>query len=116
MLLWLGLDEMSESEGLDREHMRLPANQLQLLDELTAAGTPIVVVLSGGSAVEVGWMPQTSAVVHSYLSGQAGAEGVLDVLTGRTNPSGRLAETYPTSIEDTATAYRFPSRIPRSST
>ncbi|NDK32603.1 glycoside hydrolase family 3 N-terminal domain-containing protein [Nesterenkonia haasae] len=108
VVLWLGLDEISESEGLDRPHLDLPANQLRLLSELAQGETPIVVVLSGGSAVDVKWMGDAQAVLHGYLCGQAGAEGILDVLTGEVNPSGRLAETYPQRIEHTPTAGRFP--------
>ncbi|GAB3186408.1 glycoside hydrolase family 3 C-terminal domain-containing protein [Nesterenkonia suensis] len=108
VLLWLGLDEISESEGLDRRHLRLPENQLRLLEELAAVGTPVVVVLSGGSAVEVGWMDRADAVLHGYLAGQAGADGLLQVITGEVTPSGRLAETYPRSLADTPTAGRFP--------
>lgn len=109
VLLWMGLDEISESEGLDRRDLQLPENQLRLLAELAATGTPVVVVLSGGSVVELDWMDSAEAVLHGYLAGQAGAEALLEVITGEAAPSGKLAETYPVSLEDTPTAGRFPA-------
>ena len=106
VLLFLGLDEISESEGRDRTHLRLPDAQIALLEALDAAGATVVVVLSAGSPVEMPWLEHTTALLHGFLGGQAGAEGTLDVLTGQVNPSGRLAETYPVKLEDTP-AYRW---------
>ncbi|MDN4483014.1 glycoside hydrolase family 3 C-terminal domain-containing protein [Demequina lignilytica] len=107
-LVFLGLDETSESEGNDRTHMRLPANQIGLLDALHREDVPVVVVLSAGSAIEMPWLEQTDALVHGYLGGQAGAEATLNVLTGRVNPSGRLAETYPVRLEDNPSHAYYP--------
>ncbi|GAA4920648.1 beta-glucosidase [Nesterenkonia rhizosphaerae] len=109
VLLWMGLDELSESEGLDRSHMRLPDNQIQLLKALKDTGTPVAVVLSGGAAVESSWMKDADAVLHGYLAGQAGAEALFDVITGLSEPGGRLAESWPESLQDTSTAGRFPA-------
>ena len=108
VLLYLGLDEISESEGLDREHMRMAQNQLDLLARLRTVNPRIVVVLSAGSAVEVPWIDEAAAIVHGYLNGQAGAAAVLDVITGAVNPSGKLAETYPLRHEDTPAFSYFP--------
>ena len=108
VLLYLGLDEISESEGLDREHMRMAQNQLDLLSRLKTVNSTIVVVLSAGSAVEVPWIDDAAAIVHGYLNGQAGAAAVLDVITGAVNPSGKLAETYPLRHEDTPAFSYFP--------
>jgi len=108
VLLYLGLDEISESEGLDREHMRMAQNQLDLLARLRTVNPRIVVVLSAGSAVEVPWIDEAAAIVHGYLNGQAGAAAVLDVITGAVNPSGKLAETYPLRHEDTPAFGYFP--------
>ena len=101
VLLFLGLDEVSESEGRDRTHLRLPDNQVALLQALDAAGATVVVVLAAGSPVEMPWLGCTQALLHGFLGGQAGAEATVDVLTGQVNPSGRLAETYPVRLEDT---------------
>ncbi len=104
-----GLDERSESEGLDRSHMRIPANQIRLLEKLAAVNGNIVGVLSAGSALEMPWHIHLKGLVHGHLYGQAGAGAMLDILTGRTNPSGRLAESYPLRYEDTPAYSYFPS-------
>lgn len=104
-----GLNEISESEGMDRSHMRIPQNQIELLEALVKVNSNIVGVLSGGSAVEMSWHHCCKAIVHGYLGGQAGAGAMLDVLTGKVNPSGRLAETYPVRYEDTPAFRYFPS-------
>ncbi|MFF1528019.1 glycoside hydrolase family 3 C-terminal domain-containing protein [Cellulomonas sp. NPDC058312] len=109
-LLFLGLDEIAESEGLDREHLRLHAAQTELLAAVAEVNPHVVVVLSAGGVVEMPWLAQTRALVHGYLAGQAGAGGLLDVLTGAVNPSGRLAETVPARLADTPTAATFPGR------
>jgi beta-glucosidase len=108
VLLYLGLDEISESEGLDRSHMAMAQNQLDLLARLRAVNANVIVVLSAGSAVEIPWLDQCEALVHGYLSGQAGAEAVLNVLTGAVNPSGKLAESYPIAHEDSPAFSYFP--------
>jgi len=108
VLLYLGLDEISESEGLDRSDMRMAPNQVRLLTRLRAANPNIVVVLSAGSAVEIPWLDDCAALVHGYLAGQAGAAALLNVITGAVNPSGKLAETYPIRHEDTPAFRYFP--------
>ncbi len=108
VILYLGLDEVTEAEGLDREDINLPENQKALLAELKKTGKKIVVVLSCGSAIETGWTDMADAVVHAYLAGQAGANAVFNVLTGKVNPSGKLSESYPYKYEDTPSASNFP--------
>ena len=110
VLLFAGLDEASESEGMDRTHMRMPQNQLELIDAVARANTEIVVVLSAGSAIEMPWIDRVKAVVHGYLGGQAGASAMLDVLTGKRNPSGKLNETYPICYEDTPAYAYYPGK------
>lgn len=104
-----GLNEISEAEGLDRDHMRIPQNQIEVLEALVKANDNIAAVLSGGSAVEMPWQYCCKAILHGYLGGQAGAGAMLDVLTGIVNPSGRLGETYPVRYEDTPAFRYFPS-------
>ena len=106
VLLFLGLAESDEAEGMDRAHMRMAENQREVLHEIAAVNPHIVVVLSAGSAVEMDWAADCQALVHGYLGGQSGARAVLDVLTGRVCPSGKLAETLPLHEEDTP-AYRY---------
>ena len=107
VLLFLGLDEVKETEGLDRSDMKLAQNQIDLLLAVHRANPRLVVVLSCGSAVETGWASHCQALVWAGLSGQAGAGAVLDVLTGKVNPAGRLAETWPLHCGDNPSHKNF---------
>lgn len=109
VLYCFGLDELSESEGLDRSHMRIPQNQIELLEALAQVNTKIVGILSAGASIEMPWHINCQSILHGYLTGQAGASAMLDILTGQVNPSGRLAETYPLRHEDTPAIRNFPS-------
>ena len=113
-LVYVGLDELAESEGLDRPHMRLPEGQDRLIEAVVAANPRTVVVLTGGASVEMPWADSVPALVNGYLTGQGGAGAMLDVLTGVVNPSGRLAETYARSYEDHPTAAWYPATGPLS--
>lgn len=110
VLYFFGLDELSESEGMDRTHMKIPQNQIRLLEELFKVNPKVVGILSAGSAVEMSWEPCCKAILHGYLSGQAGAGAMLDLLTGRKTPCGKLNETYPVSYEDTPSCHYFPGK------
>lgn len=99
-----GLPEIDECEGFDRPDMKLPQCQNDLLQRLTALGKPVVVVLSAGSAVEMPWADHVSAILHMGLGGEAAGGAAADVLTGRVNPSGKLAESYPIRYEDHVTS------------
>lgn len=110
VLLYIGLDEISESEGLDRAHMRLPQSQIDLLNAVAEVNENIIVVMSAGSAVEMPWLDKCKAMVHGYLCGQAGASAVLKVILGEVNPSGKLSETYPVSYDDVPSAPYFPAK------
>lgn len=105
----MGLDEMSEAEGQDREHMSIHENQIDVLKALHAVNSNIVAVLSAGSAVEITWRKYCKAILHGYLYGQAGAGAMLDILTGKVNPSGKLSETYPIEYKHTPAYHYFPS-------
>ena len=113
-LVYVGLDELAESEGLDRPHMRLPEGQDRLVEAVVAANPRTVVVLTGGASVEMPWASSVPALVNGYLTGQGGAGAMLDVLSGAVNPSGRLAETYARSYEDHPTAAWYPATGPLS--
>ena len=114
VLLCVGLDEISESEGLDRTHMRMPQAQVALIEKVASVNKNVVVVMSAGSSVEMPWADQAAAIVHGYLGGQAGASAMLDVLTGAVCPSGKLNETYAYTLEDVASTSYYPA-IERSS-
>ena len=109
VLYCFGLDELSESEGLDRTHMRIPQNQIHLLEAMAKVNKNIVGILSAGSAVEMSWHHCLKGLLHGYLYGQAGAGAMLDIITGKVNPSGKLNETYPVRYEDTPAFRYFPS-------
>ena len=110
VLLYIGLDEISESEGLDRAHMKLPQSQVDLLEAVAAVNPNVIAVMSAGSSVEMPWLDKCQAMVHGYLCGQAGASAVLKVILGEVNPSGKLSETYPIRYEDTPSAPYFPAK------
>ncbi len=95
IVAFIGLDELSEAEGIDRSDMKIPENQLILVDELCKLDKPVVVVLFGGSALELPFAKKVSALLHCHLTGQAQAKAILNVLTGVVNPSGKLSESYP---------------------
>ncbi|MFF2369211.1 glycoside hydrolase family 3 C-terminal domain-containing protein [Agromyces sp. NPDC058110] len=107
VLLFLGLDESAEAEAVDRTHMRLAQNQLDLAGEIIALGKRVVVVLAGGSPVELPFADDVDALVLGYLGGQGLGPAVADVLTGRANPAGKLAETYPLRYDDVPSAASF---------
>ncbi|WEV67513.1 glycoside hydrolase family 3 C-terminal domain-containing protein [Bifidobacterium sp. ESL0769] len=105
----VGLDERSESEGLDRSTMAIPEGQNDLVKALVATGKPVVVVLVAGSPVELPWFDDVSALLYIGLSGQAGASATARVLTGEVNPSGHLAETWPIKYEDVPSSGWYPA-------
>ena len=108
VLLFLGLDEGSEAEGIDRKDMKLRENQLSLVNELSVIHDNIVVILSGGAAIEMPFVNEVKGILHGYLGGQGGASAIRDVLLGDCNPSGKLAETYPFAYENVSSAPYFP--------
>lgn len=108
-LVCLGLDEIQESEGLDRPNMRLADNQVQLLEKIARVNPRVAVAFSSGSAVEMPWLDRCQALLYGALGGQAGAGAMADALVGRVNPSGKLAETWLLRYEDVPSAQNFGS-------
>lgn len=96
-----GLDEMAETEGLDRKTLALPTAQRRALRALAAVNPNIVLVLSAGSVVDLAPAARAKAILHGYLGGEAGAGAMAELLYGDTNPSGKLAESYPRALSDT---------------
>ena len=107
VLLCLGLDEIKESEGLDRRDMKLADNQIELLQAVQAANPNVVVLLSAGASLETPWLAHCKALVYGALGGQAGAGAMLDVVTGKVNPSGKLAETWANAYADSPARDHF---------
>ena len=110
VILCMGLDEIAESEGLDRSNLRLAQNQVDLLQAVAAVNLKIVVVLYSGSVVETPWLDNCQALLYAALGGQSGAGAVADALTGKVNPCGKLAETWPLTYADVPSAADFATR------
>ena len=107
VLLCLGLDELRESEGLDRSDMKLAENQQQLLAAVAAVNPNVVVLLSAGAPVETPWVGQCRALVYGALGGQAGAGAAADILTGKLCPCGKLSQTWAQAHDDTPAKANF---------
>lgn len=110
VLLYLGLDELAETEGMDRAHLSLRGEQNQLAAAVCQANPNVIVVLSGGAPMELPWLEHCPALLYGSLGGQAGAGAMADVLTGKVNPSGKLAESWPMKLADTPCAPWYPGR------
>ena len=110
VILCMGLDEIAESEGLDRSNLRLAQNQVDLLQAVATVNPKIVVVLYSGSVVETPWLDNCQALLYAALGGQAGAGAVADALIGKVNPCGKLAETWPLTYADVPSAADFATR------
>ena len=107
VLLCLGLDEIKESEGLDRVDMKLADNQIELLQAVEQANPNTVVVLNAGASLETPWLAHCRALVYGALGGQAGAGAMVDVLTGKVNPGGKLAEAWANAYAETPAKDNF---------
>ncbi len=110
-VLFLGLPAAEESEGFDRDHIDLPAEQLAVLDAVLEVNPRVVVVLSNGGVVALPFADRVPAIIESWLLGQAGGGAVADVLYGAVNPSGKLAETVPVRLEDNPSFGNFPGEF-----
>ncbi|MCD4673902.1 MAG: glycoside hydrolase family 3 C-terminal domain-containing protein, partial [Anaerolineaceae bacterium] len=108
VVIYAGLTDRYETEGLDREHMKMPPGHDALIQKIAAAHARVVVVLSNGSPVEMPWAASVKGILEGYLGGQAGAGAIADILFGKVNPSGKLAETFPLRLEDNPSYYYFP--------
>jgi beta-glucosidase len=107
-IVFAGLPVTYESEGFDREHMRMPLQHNRLIEAVCQANPNTVVVLANGSPVEMPWIDSVRCVLESYLPGQAGGGAIADLLFGRANPCGKLAESFPVSQQDVAADRWFP--------
>lgn len=108
VLVFAGLPSEYETEGYDRTGIEMPESHNQLIEELSKVNQKVVVVLSGGSVMQMRWSDDVAGILLGGLSGQAGGAAVVDVLFGDVNPEGRLAETYPFETDDVPCAKYFP--------
>ena len=100
VLFFFGLDEIAESEGADRMSIDVPEYQIKELEELTVYNKHIIGVMSAGSSVKMPWLGNLQALLHGYLTGQAGASALLDIIVGKEIPTGKLSESYPFAYAD----------------
>lgn len=110
VLLCVGLDEILESEGMDRLHMELSQSQQALIEAVSNVNKNIILVLSGGAPFVMPDRSKYKAAIHGYLGGQAGAAAMAKALLGQINPSGKLNETWPEKLEDNPSYPYFPSK------
>lgn len=108
VLLFIGLTDEFETEGNDRRHLGIPPLHNRLVEEVLKVNKNVVVVLSGGAAVEMPWADSVPAILNAFLTGQASGSAVCDILYGDVNPSGKLSETYPYALEDNSSNNYFP--------
>ena len=108
VVIFAGLTENYESEGVDRSNLNLPENQNKLIEEISKVNKNIVVVLSNGSPVLMPWKDKVKAIITGYIGGESGGKAIVNCLIGKVNPSGKLAETYPLKLEDTPCFKNYP--------
>jgi beta-glucosidase len=107
-VLFVGLPDRYESEGYDRTHLDLPANQVHLIEQIASVQPNVIVVLSNGAPIIMPWLGKVKAVLEAYLGGQAVGGAVADLLFGDVNPCGKLAETFPKSLKQNPSHPYFP--------
>ena len=110
VLLFAGLDDYTESEGFDRTSLDIPKNQTSLINKVCEVNSNVIVVLAGGAPFVMPWVNGVKGILHGYLTGQAGASAILDVISGDFNPCGKLAETYPLNLSDVPCSNYYPEK------
>ena len=108
IVVCVGLPNEYEAEGFDRKNIDLPAAHNELVDRLASVGKDVIVVLSAGAPVAMPWINKVSGVLMMYLAGQNGGGACADILTGKVNPSGKLAETFPIGLDNLPSSMYFP--------
>ncbi|MDI6453652.1 beta-glucosidase family protein [Peloplasma aerotolerans] len=108
VVLMVGLTDVYESEGFDRDHLNIPRSHLALIEAIQSANSQLIVSLSNGSPVIMPWENRVKGIVEQYLGGQASGQALADVIFGFVNPSGKLAETFPKDLSDVPSSAHFP--------
>ncbi len=100
VILFAGLTDSYECEGYDRNDLKIPNSHTELIEAVTSVNDNVIVVILGGSPIEMPWIDKTSTLINAYLPGEAAGEAIADIIFGVVNPSGKLAETYPNKLSD----------------
>ena len=108
VIIFAGLINSYESEGFDRKHLNLPENHNHLIEEVSKVNKNVVVVLSIGAPVLMPWIDKVKGVINLYLAGEAAVSAAFNIIFGIVNPSGKLAESFPLSLEDNPSYKYFP--------
>ena len=106
-----GLPDEYEGEGYDRNYFNMPESHIKLIKEISKVNSNIIAVLQGGSPFDLGWQDKVDGILLTYLSGQAGGSATVDLLWGKVNPSGKLAETWPKKIKDCPASKYYPGKV-----
>ncbi|WP_026485768.1 glycoside hydrolase family 3 C-terminal domain-containing protein [Caldanaerobius polysaccharolyticus] len=113
VIIFAGLPESYESEGYDRQHMRLPDGHNLVIEEVSKVNKNVIVVLMNGSAIEMPWIDKVKGVFECYLAGQGVGKAIAELLFGKGNPCGKLAETFPKKLSDNPSYLNFPGEKDR---
>lgn len=108
VIIFAGLTENYESEGVDRQTLKIPENQIKLIEKISKVNNNVIIVLANGAPIEMPWNVSAKAILTGYLGGEAGAKAVVNCIIGKVNPSGKLAETYPNTIKNTPCYKNYP--------
>lgn len=108
VIVFAGLTENYESEGIDRKNIDIPINQNKLIQEICKVNNNVIVVLSNGSPIAMPWKDNVKAIITGYLGGEAGGRAIVNCLIGKVNPSGKLSESYPKDLSDTPCYNYYP--------
>lgn len=108
VLIMAGLTDKYESEGFDRTHLDLPMNHNALIEAVVKEHDKVIVALANGAPVKMPWLNQVEGLLEQYLGGEASGEALADVCFGKVNPSGKLPETFPNSLDEIPANHNFP--------
>ncbi len=111
VVIFAGLTDSYESEGFDRENMKMPEGHIHMIEEIAKVNPNVIVVLMCGSVIELPWIEKVKAVLYMGLCGEAGGEAIVNLLFGYANPCGRLAETWGIKYEDCVSAGYYGNRF-----
>jgi beta-glucosidase len=112
-VVFVGLPSAYESEAYDRTHMQMPEYHNALVEQIAQVNSNVVVVLMNGSPVEMPWVAKVRGILEAYLGGEATGSAITEILFGKVNPSGKLAETFPRKLEDNPSYLNFPGELDR---